>query len=108
MIKCSGRDRIAYSLLLLFTLKRYIIEFTSFLYRLPPYKTTPRNRLVFLSRTPDVDAGDNIGYSYAHAHIAQIIIQENITSMSLTILFLIKNGSFRINAKLAKEELMCF
>ena len=36
--------------------------------------------------TPEVAPGYNTGYSYAHAHIAEIKMQENIASMSLTIL----------------------
>ena len=40
----------------------------------------------FLRKTPEVAPGHNTDYSYAHAHIAQIKIQENIASMSLTIL----------------------
>ena len=42
-----------------------------FLYRLPPDKTTLRNRL-FFKGAPEVAPGQDTGHSYAHAHIAQI------------------------------------
>ena len=42
-------------------------SFTDF----PPDQTTPRSRF-FLKRTTDITPVHNTGYSYAHAHIAQI------------------------------------
>ena len=43
----------------------------SLLLTTPPDKTTPRNRLSFLRRTPEVAPGHNTGHSYVHAHISQ-------------------------------------
>ena len=51
-----------------------------------PLIKQPKKPTSFLRRTPKVAPGHNTGYSYAHAHITQIKMQENIASMSLTIL----------------------
>ena len=104
-----------------------------FLHRFLPDRTTPRNRL-FYRRIPEITPEQHAGYSYAHAHIAQIwntkehcvhdtdhfdwhlstthlIKYIHCNYCMYTFRFrintnLVKESSFRINAKLVTEELM--
>ena len=98
-----------------------------------PWENYPQKQTSFSRRTPEVSPGNNAGYSYAHAHIAQFknarehcvhVTDHSGWRFSTTHVMeylhcnyctytcgfcinanLVKEDSLRINAKLVKEEL---